>query len=106
MRSCASFCDDALFPQFDAAAQEIIRKAEGAPDGEASIASLWPSVDPALLRMVGRMVDWDLRRVPSAAQLLKDPFFHDVRGSMDRSSKTRVVRTMTCAAFVCVCVCS
>lgn len=65
--------------QFTPEALRVIEEAAathaGAAVDGAGLAELWPKVDPELLGLARRMVNWDLEAVPSAAELLRLPFF-------------------------------
>lgn len=40
--------------------------------------SLWPSVRPEVMRLVKRMMNWNLGKIPTAMELLKDPLFDEL----------------------------
>eukprot|EP00873_Tetraselmis_striata_P002642 jgi/Tetstr1/422906/TSEL_013688.t2 len=40
---------------------------------------LFPGVEPEVMRFCKRLLNWDLLQLPSAAELLREPFFDDVR---------------------------
>lgn len=53
------------------------REAAGTPPPH-TLQSLFPAVNPAVIRLTRRMMNWHLTAIPTAGELLRDPLFDDL----------------------------
>mmetsp|Transcript_21329 Transcript_21329/g.53709 ORF Transcript_21329/g.53709 Transcript_21329/m.53709 type:complete len:372 (-) Transcript_21329:65-1180(-) len=59
-------------------AMAVIRSSADKDDDGSTFESFWPEVHPDILRLAKRMLLWDLREIPSAADLMLDTIFDEI----------------------------
>eukprot|EP00873_Tetraselmis_striata_P019014 jgi/Tetstr1/439278/TSEL_027720.t1 len=59
---------------------------------------LFPGVEPEVMQFCKRLMNWDLLRLPSAADFMHDPFFDDVRSELLLAQANRGPTHNTAAA--------
>jgi len=57
----------------------VLQQGAPPPGSVRSMEELFPRVAPEVMNFAKRLLSWDLRGVPTAQELLDDPFFDDVR---------------------------
>uniref|UniRef100_A0A7S1T0I1 Protein kinase domain-containing protein n=1 Tax=Tetraselmis chuii TaxID=63592 RepID=A0A7S1T0I1_9CHLO len=57
---------------------KVISEAERSGEQLPTFSSIWPEVHPDLMGLVKRMLHWDLRQLPTAAELMMDPIFDEI----------------------------
>jgi hypothetical protein len=86
---------------------KVISEAEGSGEQLPTFSSIWPEVHPDLMGLVKRMLHWDLRQLPTAAELMMDPVFDeiiDLRGprvadKVARATTVLVLSAVTIALY-------